>query len=314
MEKNITKNKIISDKVFCIHDLLALLSVDDRNNVLKDTYDPNGIIFIEHIDFSWCDFNIDVGLNRYAIEFKDCKFIHASFNCKNVKSLYFKNDKFETCSFDIEADLLRFNDCDFISNSAGTSSSWIVGSSCINELGFFECELKYLSILPSVDETLVTRVLNYRPKGNSNSKTFKEDYIITELCPLKCPEEGSFIGWKKISVPIKKNPGPYDYTDALCKLEIPSDALRSSASNTMCRANKAKVLDITGISYRYCPPEKYKENNRKKYKFGHSKFYPEFEYEVGKVVECCEEFDKNRFKPSATGIHFFISKQEALNY
>ena len=41
--------------------------------------------------------------------------------------------------------------------------------------------------------------------------------------------------------------------------------------------------------------------------------YSEFIYEVGKVV-VEPQFDKDPWKKCSYGIHFFITKEEALNY
>ena len=38
-----------------------------------------------------------------------------------------------------------------------------------------------------------------------------------------------------------------------------------------------------------------------------------FIYEVGKMVEV-EDFDDDRWNECSTGIHFFITRDEALNY
>lgn len=41
--------------------------------------------------------------------------------------------------------------------------------------------------------------------------------------------------------------------------------------------------------------------------------YKECRYEVGKEV-IPDSFDENRFNECSNGIHFFINKQEAINY
>lgn len=51
---------------------------------------------------------------------------------------------------------------------------------------------------------------------------------------LACPEEGSFIGYKKV--------GKY-----IVKLLIMEDSKRNSATTLKCRCDKAKVLDIEKI-------------------------------------------------------------------
>ena len=104
--------------------------------------------------------------------------------------------------------------------------------------------------------------------------------------------EGDLIGWKKAY---------RDNDDVLVKLLIPSDAKRSNALSRKCRCNKAKVLDIikinTGEHVTQC----------------HSDYDCEFIYEVGKVV-VEPRFDKNPWRECSYGIHFFITKEEALNY
>ena len=106
--------------------------------------------------------------------------------------------------------------------------------------------------------------------------------------PLSCPSDGEFIGWKKIST-------------KLVKLLIPSDARRSSATSNKCRCDKAKVLEITDLdgSNPITSLTSYQ--------------YAETQYVVGKMVYP-DSFDENRWNECSHGIHFFINKQEAINY
>ena len=89
--------------------------------------------------------------------------------------------------------------------------------------------------------------------------------------PLVCPEKGSFIGYKKCRGGL------------IVELEIPEDALRSSATTRKCRCSKAKVLSITNLdgSKAECTET---TSNR-----DHS-----FVYKVGETVEV-PNFDTNRF-------------------
>ena len=107
--------------------------------------------------------------------------------------------------------------------------------------------------------------------------------------PLNCPEEGAFIGWKKVH-------------DLLIKLLIPEDAKRSSAGTRKCRASKAVVLDIIDPNGdKYTLPV---ENRN---------YSPYVTYEVGKEV-LPDSWDDNRWNECSHGIHFFITKQEAIDY
>ena len=107
--------------------------------------------------------------------------------------------------------------------------------------------------------------------------------------PLECPSEGSFIGWKKIN-------------KILIKLEIPEDARRSSATTKKCRCDKAKVLGFYDLNSTELNIDKI---------INHS--YNICEYRKGEMVYP-DSFDENRWNECSHGIHFFINKQDAINY
>jgi hypothetical protein len=111
--------------------------------------------------------------------------------------------------------------------------------------------------------------------------------------PMTCPDEGAFIAWKKaFSL----------YDSYIVKLLIPEDARRSSATGRKCRADKAVVLSIEPIfGMPVIPDEVY------------SKYDPSFAYKVGQTV-VVPNFDTDRFNECSTGIHFFINRQEAIDY
>ena len=105
---------------------------------------------------------------------------------------------------------------------------------------------------------------------------------------LVCPEEGSFIGYKKASRYI-------------VKLLILEDAKRSSATTMKCRCDKAKVLDIENVE----TGEKIEEIE--------SNFDSEFIYKVGEIVSV-DNFDDDRWNECTSGIHFFMNRKNAINY
>ena len=117
----------------------------------------------------------------------------------------------------------------------------------------------------------------------SNAKNVPEDL------PMVCPEEGSFIAWKKVE-------GRY-----IIKLEIPEDAKRSSATTKKCRCNKAKVLEITNMF----TGEKIDE-------VVNTIYFP-CTYKVDEMVYP-DSFDENRWNECSHGIHFFIDREDAENY
>ena len=107
--------------------------------------------------------------------------------------------------------------------------------------------------------------------------------------PTTCPETGSFIAWKKA--------GEY-----IIKLLIPEDAMRSSATGRKCRTNKAKVLEIQNV-----------DGEKTDISSVESDFDSSFIYVVGQEITV-PDFEENRFIECASGIHFFINRQEVVEY
>lgn len=111
----------------------------------------------------------------------------------------------------------------------------------------------------------------------------------TAFFALCCPEEGSFVGYKKAGGKI-------------VKLQIPKTAKRSSATSRKCRCSKAKVISITNTDGSESGLEKVASDRD-----------GGFIYEVGKTVSV-KDYDENRWNECSTGIHFFITRDEAVRY
>ena len=107
--------------------------------------------------------------------------------------------------------------------------------------------------------------------------------------PMACPEIGSYIAFKKASGHI-------------VVLEIPEDALRSSATTRKCRASKARVLRIENL-----------DGSISHVQAVRSYYDSTFIYKVGETVEV-KNFDTNRWDECSTGIHHFMNRQEAVEY
>ena len=108
--------------------------------------------------------------------------------------------------------------------------------------------------------------------------------------PLECPSDGAFIGWKKVN-------------DVLIKLEIPADARRSSATTNKCRCDKAKVLGF----YNTLGTEELDITELVNDK------YEKCKYVKGEMVYP-DSFDEDRWNECSHGIHFFVNKQDAIDY
>ncbi|MBH8622130.1 pentapeptide repeat-containing protein [Bifidobacterium adolescentis] len=109
------------------------------------------------------------------------------------------------------------------------------------------------------------------------------------------PDEGDIIGWKKAIT--------LDGAPIIVKLLIPSDAQRSNATGRKCRASTARVLDLQDKQGNSLPPDT----------TAYSSYDPDFTYKKGETVHV-EDFDTNRWNECAPGIHFFITRIEAVEY
>ena len=106
---------------------------------------------------------------------------------------------------------------------------------------------------------------------------------------MACPDSGSFTAWKKAHGHI-------------VKLLIPEDARRSSATGRKCRCDKAIVVAIETVSGESAELDEIASDHD-----------GTFIYKVGETVTE-PNFCEDRFNECAEGIHFFINRQEAVDY
>lgn len=111
----------------------------------------------------------------------------------------------------------------------------------------------------------------------------------TKFFRMHCPEQGAFVGYKKCC------------DDRIVELLISADAKRSSATLTTCRCNKAKVMVIKSID---CSQY---------YEEAWSTVDENFVYRRGQWVEV-PDFDEDRWNDSTRGIHFWMTREEAVKY
>ena len=112
------------------------------------------------------------------------------------------------------------------------------------------------------------------------------------------PDEGDIIGWKKAWTDDTMPP-----KSVIVKLLIPADAQRSNATGRKCRASTARVLDLQDKQGNSLPPDT----------MAYSGHDTDFTYKKGETVHV-EDFDTNRWNECAPGIHFFITRIEAVEY
>lgn len=111
----------------------------------------------------------------------------------------------------------------------------------------------------------------------------------TQYFKMHCPETGAFLGYKKC------------FGFRIVQLLIPADARRTSATNTTCRCDKAKVLTIKDMETNqdYDEAISYVDQN--------------FIYRRGQWIEA-KNFNPDRWVDSTGGIHFFLTRKEAEAY
>ena len=102
------------------------------------------------------------------------------------------------------------------------------------------------------------------------------------------------IGWKKAYL---------SGDHCLVKLEIPANATRYQPENKKCRASRAVVVSIHDLN-----------GNILLNVAAVSNYDLNFLYEVGKVVKPTSRFSKKFKNDCASGIHFFLTQDEARNY
>ena len=108
--------------------------------------------------------------------------------------------------------------------------------------------------------------------------------------PMACPDHGEYTAFKRVR------------NNFIVVLKIPEDAKRSSAVGRKCRADKAVVLGIESLDGKPAPIDEIESLRDQK-----------FVYKVGETVSV-PNFDPNRFRECAPGIHHFINRQEAVVY
>ena len=137
------------------------------------------------------------------------------------------------------------------------------------------------------DADLNNANLSYADLRGANLNKVLYNYRTSFFTPV-CPEKGSFIGYKKAD-------------NKIVELLITEDSERSSATTRKCRCSKAKVLSITNIE------------NTEEFNEVASDYDKNFIYKVGEIVEV-KNFDDDRWNECSTGIHFFITRDEAIIY
>ena len=213
------------------------------------------------------------------VDFGNCVLDDADFTNSRLRRANFHDADCTDCNFE-NADC---TECDFI--RANLSNAHLENT-CF-----------YLS---TFKETKLTNAMAY---GADFRECDFDDCDLTSIHTdedtagfyLTCPEKGEFTAFKKAEL--------YGCGErVIVELKVPASARRSSACSRKCRVSKAKVVSITSLDGK----KKYTQN-------AYSMHSSSFVYKIGQTVEV-NNFDKNRWNECSTGIHCFITRDEAVHY
>ena len=212
------------------------------------------------------------------IELKDCEFQNMDLCGWNLSDIDFSLSSF----FDVRLDGCNFQRCKF--ENALLDGNSLAGADfrnaslkgcCMRSCDMTDCDLRGADLFSSVLE----KAKKDGWKTDDETKWYK----------LHCPEEGAFVGYKKC------------IGDRIVQLLIPADAKRTSATLPTCRCSKAKVLCIKNFE------------ETKEFEEAWSMVDENFVYRKGQWVEVLD-FNEDRWMDSTTGIHFWMSRREAMGY
>ena len=113
--------------------------------------------------------------------------------------------------------------------------------------------------------------------------------LLDKFFPLACPEYGAFVAWKKAGGKV-------------IKLMVEENAKRSSAYGRKCRCSSALCLAIENL-----------DGTDSGLTEITSDYDSSFVYRIGEVASV-DDFDEDRRNECAPGVHFFITRQEAVEY
>lgn len=241
--------------------------------------------FLTESDFKFSVINLCKfeDMRVYESDFEDASLEGTTFASSGVADCNFKGAIFDST----DMDHVKFTGCDFRNCQFDGARFYKVRfRKCIFDDAYF----RNCSFLDCSFEGCSTAFSEVR-----NCPGFP--YV-----PMACPEEGEFIGYKKVCLHMME-PNAARLCRGIVKLRIPADAKRSSAGGRKCRCSHAYVEGIYTLSGK---PLKV---------VGYSAYRTsgQIVYEMGKMVYA-DKWDDDRWNTCSNGIHFFLNRMEAVNY
>lgn len=253
----------------------------------------------ENVKFGY-DFIVNAN-NLEIAEFINCVFEPIGGFCRTELA----NITFVNCTFSGKAIVLcanttncKFIGCKFDHAETGLNSR-IHEHDVYENCTFTDCEL----VMNWFDACKFRKCSATNCHFNCTVHRCTGKAFFDQIAPMRCPKKGEYIAWKKC---VKYDPTRSSCKNVYAKLLIPADAKRSSACSNKCRASKAKVLGFYDINEKPL-------NIRTAVSMYQYDSTP-FVYKVGEVAVPRKPFDENRFEDCASGIHHFMTFEEAAKY
>lgn len=262
-----------------------------ERNIYQDITFKNCIF--EHCIFRGCDEQRHVLLTDLVglkdITFFGCSFVQCDFGYG--ESLLMEEVKFKLClTSQCRFCNIRMHHCIGETCTFSQDQISVLESPDVHGIDFSKSRFKECKIMVS----------KYASTYLLKSNNIKMPYISSA-----CPEKGEIIGWKVAVRYSNMKDCSGICTPVIIKLRIPEKALRSSAPGSRkCRASEAEVLSIETLD----GSRKFKKGTK-----AFSWYKTGFIYKVGETVKS-SNFDECRYKECAEGIHFFMNRDEAIDY
>ena len=254
---------------------------------------------------------IFTGTTISGCHFSNCSFVGALFELCTIKDTVMRNSDFSNVSIGT-TDITNVSFANSVFRNADFRNMHFYGDSIdmsctkLEGASFYHCNFDKTSFIKS---NMTDAHFGYSCLGESNltdawirNTHFNNAYIEKAMMPyfpMVCPDEGEFIAWKACRV-------SWGNEVVIVKLLIPKDAKRSSGTGRKCRADKAKVLEFQSL-------DGTKLNGKQKSCIV-SWWNGRFTYNIGKIVKPEEPFCENRYEECASGIHFFMNREEAVRF
>ena len=234
---------------------------------------------------------------KISFKFENIDLTQAVFDNVSMRYVCVENVKFDCAEFtDCDLEGSSFENCTFKHTDLGMNK--------LSNADFTDCDLTDACVQSTNFQEVYFINVNFTNVDangtdfrNADFDNCKFENMRYDECTagfaLACPETGAFTAYKKARL--------YNRDNCIVQLEVPADALRSSATTRKCRVSKAKVVAV------------YDENGKSIQKNAYSNHTKSFVYRIGQMIEV-KNFDKDRWHECAPGIHCFITKKEAELY